>query len=166
MGVLKDMVKGKQNGKMAQYTRVNGKKICKTVKESKLRKMDRIIKGNSTMAKSKDMGSIAGQTVAYTKANGTMTKYMEPVLSNQPTIENMLVLGRKIKCMVEAYLLGQMEGNIAANTLTTKNKAPANILGHAENITKVSGLTDSSMVLEFLKMLKVKARKVFGKRGS
>ena len=68
----KDMVKVKQNGKKVSNMKENGKRICKTVKVSKPKKMARYFRAHSTMAKSKDMGSTGGQTRAYIKASGMM----------------------------------------------------------------------------------------------
>lgn len=73
MEYSKDMVKAKQSGKRASNTKVNGKKICKTVKALRPKKMAHTFKDNFIMAKSKDMESTGGQTQVFTKASGIMT---------------------------------------------------------------------------------------------
>ena len=75
----------------------------------------------------------------------------------------MMAFGRMIKCTVEVYSLGQMEGNMLVDTSTTKSKEQANIRGPVEDIMKGSGSTGSNMVTEYLPMPKAKAKKESGK---
>ena len=75
----------------------------------------------------------------------------------------MRVFGRMIECTVEAYSLGQTEGNILVDTSTTKSKEQANIRGPAEDIMKGSGSTGSNMATDNLPMPKAKAKKESGK---
>ena len=70
------------------------------------------------------------------------------------TAESTLAYGNRAKCMVEEYLLGQMEDLMTVDTSTTKNKALVSILGPMENTMKVSGSTDSNMVKEHLPVSK------------
>lgn len=62
--------------------------------------------------------------------------------------------GSKARCMVEEYLLGQMEEPMTADTSTTKNKESENTRGQMGNTMKVSGSTDSNMAKEHLQTSK------------
>lgn len=66
------------------------------------------------------------------------------------------------RCTVEAYSLGQTEGNTLVDMLTTKSKELANILGRAEDIIRASGSTGSNMVTDNLPTPKAKAEKESG----
>ena len=85
--------------------------------------------------------------------------------STSLTADNTRVNGRMTKCTVEAYSLGQTEGNILADMLTTKNKELANTFGLVGECIKVSGLTGSNMVTESLQMPKENANKESGTMG-
>lgn len=70
MGSSRDMVKAKQNGKMASSTTEIGIRIFSTDKALKPKKIALNTKENSTMEKSKDMASTDGPTEACIEASG------------------------------------------------------------------------------------------------
>ena len=102
--------------KMARDTKDNGKTIYRMEPVQKNLKMAQSTMVSSAMVKNMDTVYMNGLMDLNMKVNSTRIIFKDKELIDGLIKDNSLEIGRIIKCMVQAFLLGTMVENMKVNT--------------------------------------------------
>jgi len=108
---------------MAQSTRDTGWTTSSTDRAKKSGQMARSTKEITSLVRKMDLESSCGPTGLCTKVSLWTTTFMAMASTNGLTVENSPATGCAIKCKVEVYSRGTMEGVTRVTTTTTRSMA-------------------------------------------